>query len=645
MEDNFDVTVKTEPLVHVTKHRIKNNSRKISVPSRSHLKRNSVGQTWQEQTKNWSVEGTDLAIMEATSKKLKLPPPPVPKKPKVNLQALRKTSSKTDPKELMQHDVEDGGNKIKAGPPVKKKPAVPPKPSLHLSSPKSSLSKPLSLNLNATATNDNSTKTDNNIANGSPRSSSENSPTKTGMSFSERLKASSLSKRKEAKGPDGFHGKLRSHIISPVRRGSRSFMNTETALRKDSDEKPKTAPPIFKRYSSESSTKSILDKIEDDNFDLDEFKNLSLENVAPLPVNAVLSPDNSFDDDDVVSKDSFDSKELNMKFATDFDNVEDDKSFELNFESMKINTESQPENFDYLPKVVPNSTSLPNYPTDVIPVTTEDSSSLEVSSDAQHNTIQASTATDMNKVLQLPDKPEKGSSLQKETFGAEDLPLLQDLNAAKENPFEPKNSVEPFKKKYPDAMKTSPSIFTSPKRFGMGTKEGSNTRRKFRPVGMNELNADAIERPNLFMTSKMDEEKDSARIEYGTDEQRKEINDINDKESADLDSSLEHVTPDVTLDSTFEIIPKPSVYDLNGKNVCDDISLSGNSKVVEPSESMINGGIANEIDSSKLPSYEDIIIPAQATEAYSSYDDVDFFNDADLLKVCTRKFHENAIDD
>ena len=638
MEDNFDVTVKTEPLVHVTKHRIKNNSRKISIPSRSHLKRNSVGQTWEEQTENWSVEGAELA-MKAASKKLKLPPPPVPKKPKVSLHSLGKKPSENDPKLMSQHD---GENKICTGPPVKQKPVVPPKPSLpQLSSQKPSVSKPLSLNLSVTSTSNNPTRTDSNVVSKSPQSSLENSPTKAGMSFSDRLKASSLSRRKEANGPDGYPGKLRSHIISPVRRGSRSFMNTETTLRKDSDEKPKPAPPVFKRYSSESSTKSILDKIEDDDFDLDEFKNLSLENVTPLPVNAVLSPDNSFDDDDVTAKDSFDSKELNMKFTTDIDNEEDDKILESNFESMKINTESQADDSNYLPEIPTSSFS--SHHTHIFNDTKEGNLSLELSSDVKYNTMKTSTATDINKVLQLPENPEKSSSQQEETFGAEDLQPSHDLSLGKDNPYKPKYSVEITKLEYPDTKTQSSSIFTSPKRFGFGAKDGSNARRKFRPVGMSEPEkSNDFEELSGDIASKTNEKKESDKFDLEINKQRNKSN-IDEKGSAELDSSLEHVTPDVTLDSTFEITPKSSIYDFNDKVLSTDKPSSGFLNYVDKDYNTVTDESAYEIDSNKLPSYEDTIIPAQATEAHSGFDHVDFFNDADLLKVCTRKFHEDAI--
>ena len=638
MEDNFDVTVKTEPLVHVTKHRIKNNSRKISVPSRSHLKRNSVGQTWEEQTKNWSVEGADSG-MEATSKKLKLPPPPVPKKPKVSLHSLGKKPSENDPNTMLQHD---GKNKIYTGPPVQKKPVVPPKPSLpQLSSQKPSLPKPLSLNLNVTSTDGNPTRTDSNIVNQSPKSSSENSPTKAGMSFSERLKASSLSRRKEANGPDGYPGKLRSHIISPVRRGSRSFMNTETTLRKDSDEKPKPAPPVFKRYSSESSTKSILDKIEDDDFDLDEFKNLSLENMAPLPINAVLSPDNSFDDDDAISKDSFDSKELNMKFTTDLDNEEDEKILESNFESMKIDTESQADDSNNLPEVPTSSFS--SHHTNIVHDTKEDSSSLEFSSDAKYNTMKTLSAMDINKVLQLPEKPEENSSQQKETFSVEDLAPLQDLSVVKDNPNKPKHSVVTTKIEYPDTKTHSSSIFTSPKRFVFGAKDGSNARRKFRPVGMSESeNSNSFEKLSGYIASNTNEKKESDKIDFENNKQKNKSY-IDDKDSAELDSSLEHVTPDVTLDSTFEITPTSSIYDFNDKVLSADKPSSGFLNYIKKDSNTMTDESANEIDSNKLPSYEETIIPAQATDTHSSFDHVDFFNDADLRKVCTRKFHEDAI--
>ena len=317
MEQVLDLPVKSEPLVHVTKSRIKNNARKHSVPSRSHLKRNLASTPLLDQNKDHSPEN----MTDQRKVPTKLPPPPVPKKPKINLNSRQAASSNSLPNDRNQESkitsIIDSTTRSK--PAIAPKPLLPTKLDITL---KSVNGRPTSLEFNPKQTNDNGGSahdTEEKIS--SKQQKTElNSPSKASLTFSERLKASSLSRRKDA---NTSNGKGRSHIISPVRRGSRTFMNTDSLSESNDDVNIKSSIPSFRRYSSQTSLKSdegslqTIDDLLETDLDLDDFQNLTISPVLPLPVNSVLSSGNSFEEEESLSKDSFDTKELNILTEND----------------------------------------------------------------------------------------------------------------------------------------------------------------------------------------------------------------------------------------------------------------------------------------------------------------------------------------
>eukprot|EP00795_Rhopilema_esculentum_P015110 gene15110-6291_t len=312
MEQMLDLPVKSEPLVHVTKSRIKNNSRKHSVPSRSHLKRNLVSTPLLDQNKDHSPE----VMMGQRKVPTKLPPPPVPKKPKINLNSMQAASSNILPNDRAQESKTSSivDSTTRSKPAIAPKPLLPTKPDIAL---KSVNGRPTSLEFNPKQSNDNggSAQVTAEKISSKQQKTELNSPSKASLSFSERLKASSLSRRKDA---NTSNGKGRSHIISPVRRGSRTFMNTDSISESNDDTDIKSSIPSFRRYSSQTSLKSdegslqTIDGLLETDLDLDDFQNLSISPVCPLPVNSVLSSGNSFEEEESLSKDSFDTRELNI---------------------------------------------------------------------------------------------------------------------------------------------------------------------------------------------------------------------------------------------------------------------------------------------------------------------------------------------
>ena len=522
----LDLPVQSVPLKHLTKHRIRNNSRKILLPSKGHLKRNLIGEQIYFQYNHQVATETRRNMGTLSSNdnvKLKLPPPPIAKKPKVSLPSttVRKASS--------QNEVELNGSR--------QKPAVAPKPAIVQSA--TSRNSEMNNNVrNLTLDLKANNKKDDEPSNETPIKDLT-SPTKSFMSFSERLKASSLSRRKEGNSFDGSQGRFRSQIISPIRRGSRSFLNSDASL--DNDTKPKSRESIFRRYSSETSFKSVeaiedIDGNSNEGFDLEQFKNLSLETVDPVAVDSVLETNNSFEEDDII-KDSFDSGEL-FQFGSVASKLKEDRGETLELIPPKDTSINELDSSKKLSSSVimkteqdglisADNTALAQslyFENDekLKPFSSSDVINRQINGDKKYllNSTSAEGTPEIEKLADFEIKAMKSSNMNQTSS-------IDVANASQTV----KNNTE-----Y-EGMKISPTL-RSPRKFGKG-KEGSNARRKFRPVGMDET---------------VTHSSSTSRVDF-------EIKDAKEQESSDTyligqidtDSSLEHVTQDIELDSTFEI--------------------------------------------------------------------------------------------
>ena len=579
MEQTLDLPVQSNPLQHLTKDRIRNNSRKVSLPSKNHLKRNLIGQKIHSHDSHLhSAQATgkmENSLLEQGIQ-LKLPPPPVPKKPKIHLTSSSIMSSpETKPNHLQNGEEEDKELS-------KQKPIIAPKPVMSWNT-TSSTNKEIKNETSSSKKDLNFAESDhkapiedlldygtkssmslvsppkkdandgarfrnfdlnlNGIANNKSSTGSQvkelTSPTKSSMSFSERLKASSLSRRKEANNSDGLQGKFRSQIISPIRRGSRNFLSSDSSL--DNESKLRQREPLFKRYSSETSLK-IEESYDDDkgdakeDIDLEKFKNLSLASVDPVAVDSILSPNNSFDEGD-ITKDSFDSGEL-FKLGNETSKMKEDDGLHSKFKSSKdINSNQLESNKNHN-------------------VSQKQNGQINV-----YNSIQKGIfdKDGMQKPLLLSDQQNenlhyvnKGSkSLGDATeVGEEDAQFESKLiDHSRLNPtdvIDDSNNhgnlkTEEINKLEKEKIKDTNEL-GSPRRSGLKFKEGNNFRRKFKPVGMEEATSSS------GRNSKIDiGENFGLKYEDSMDK--------NVIDTVDTDSSLEHVTQDIELDSTFDIIP------------------------------------------------------------------------------------------
>ena len=481
MERPFDVPLRTPPLQHITKDRAKNTSRRVSMPSRNHLMKNSVVD------KNGLLENLEIPAFgnmgSPQNKKLKLPPPPVAKKPKRNANVNKDRPAVgfekdgeialKNAKEIAQTNTvvekeqnSESHNLVKVSEvSSKKKPDILPKPVL-----------PGKLQTNVTT---GFTKRRSGAVQG-PEDTSLGSPVqdqtaKTPLSFSERLRASSLSRRSDQNGPDGLGTKLRSHIISPVRRGSRSYMSTDSPFEKEHTAKPSLPPPpIFKRYSSESNIDT-----EDGKIDLEKLEASEITSVQPLLINSALLT-NSFDDEDEdeegTSKDSFGSKELGIKDAI--------KTEEINNETKQTDFVLNlllPKNEPFLEE--PEENNVNSYDQifgDLSSVKFDDA--LEIESEAAP--VDVLSLSDSNLV-----KTTGREKLSAAVTDSSAVKYEQKAVATHSQNTDTKHNLQDSLGK----STLSSSIFSSVRRLRNSPKETSNTRRKFRPIGSVELPADIQE--------------------------------------------------------------------------------------------------------------------------------------------------------
>ena len=532
MEQMLDLPVQSVPLRHLTKSRIRNNSRKILLPSKNHLKRNLIGQSIYSEQSHYRSTVTETSVDMSSNEdvRLKLPPPPVAKKPKVNLLSL---SAKKSPnlKENAREEDELHGSK--------EKPAIAPKPGTVLSTTSTCKeinnnhdNRVVDLKLNSSAYDKQMSET---------VVKDLNSPTRSSMTFSERLKASSLSRRKEANMSDGSQGQFRSQIISPIRRGSRSFLNSDSIM--DSSTKPKPVSSVFRRYSSETNVKLVetheveYGKDLKEDFDLEQFKDLTLEAVDPVAVDSVLSTNKSFEEDDVI-KDSFDSDEL-FKFGNTIAGSRD--------AAMK--------NFELMPSRDTNIDSV---------ISSKNLSHNEIQTQEQNQTISHSKPElnptvyfengERNRQLASMDMKQRQQEYMKNSFvnssSTENTTQVENLTefsprSIKNSNEDQANSVnnaskatKTFEQSF-DNEKAKPSqTLKSPRKFGKG-KDRANIRRKFRPISIEEVTS----------YSKITSKRDTGSRNLEADEPPV----VSLGGSLDTDSSLEHVTQDIELDSTFEI--------------------------------------------------------------------------------------------
>eukprot|EP00794_Sanderia_malayensis_P013855 gene13855-15303_t len=299
------VRVNTPPLYHVTKSRVKNTTRKVSIPSRQHLKRSSVTDI-SLSNEDGLLNSTNMT--SNTEVKLKLPPPPVAKKPKLkpgtvasNGQSDKNGKSSGEDVFTAQRFHNDGMNNARKKPDILPKPVVGITPGASMAPVTDDVIK----KIEALKVTPNINK---------QQQERENGQGKPSLSFSERLKATSLSRRTEQVGSDNMTAtKLRSQIISPVRRGSRSFMNI------DSPQDRPTRPvfELFKRLSTESKLLESTDSREMEE-PLSITAELDKDVVQPLSVDSALF---SNEDEEDVTADSFDTSELNTNLQLEFSMV------------------------------------------------------------------------------------------------------------------------------------------------------------------------------------------------------------------------------------------------------------------------------------------------------------------------------------
>ena len=523
MEQMLDLPVQSAPLKHLTKTRIRNNSRKILLPSKNHLKRNLIGESIYLQPNHISPVERDMntsAFPASDGVKLKLPPPPVAKKPKISIPSSSARKSSNDIAKL------HNGEEVMEN---RQKPVIAPKPNILRST--SSTSKEMNNNYRDTALGFSLNIEDNKELFGDVPERDLNSPTKTHMSFSERLRASSLSRRKEGNTSDGSQVRFRSQIISPIRRGSRSFLTPDSPL--DNDTKPKSREFLFKRFSSETSlmlkeTKENDSKKED--FDLEKFKDLRLETVDPVIVDSILSTNNSFEEDDVV-KDSFDSGEL--------------------FKAEKTISEPSNKESTYFQSVPSTDTTL-----DKLDFGENLVSSEPETREQERLVFVDKTALDEAKFVER----DEGSTLfldmhdhKKQTLSYRDM---RSSIASQAKSLDDKANETILNVVDSKQLKSSQNL-RSPRKFGR-SKGGNNVRKKFTPVGMEE-------------TTSLTDGRSKTESEFVEFEDRKS-SDFNVLDSVDTESSFEYVTPDIELDSTFELplnmnnqVPFMSAREVNGK--------------------------------------------------------------------------------
>ena len=504
MEQILDLPVQSAPLKHLTKTRIRNNSRKILLPSKSHLKRNLIGESIYLQHSHLSpVERNMNTTASPTTGvvKLKLPPPPVAKKPKINIPSSSARKSSNDIANL------DNGDE---GLDNRQKPAIAPKPNILRST--SSSSKELNNNYRDTTLELNYDVDVTKDLFGEAPKSDLNSPTKAYMSFSERLRASSLSRRKEGNTSDGSQGRFRSQIISPIRRGSRSFLTPDSPL--DDDTKPKSREFLFKRFSSEASLKLEETKEDDsktDDFDLEKFKDLGLETVDPVIVDSILSTNNSFEEDDVV-KDSFDSGELFKAYNT-------------------VSEPSNKESTYFQPMPSANTT------VDTLNLGENLASSEPKTREQERPIFVNKTASNEAMFLERDEGSISFSEMddhKKHTLSYRDMTNSSTNQASS---LDDKTNETILNVVDSKQLKSSQNL-RSPRKFGR-SKGGNNIRKKFTPVGMEE-------------TTPMNDGSSKTGSELKDIGSRK-LSDFKVLDSVDTDSSFEHVTPDTELDSTFDI--------------------------------------------------------------------------------------------
>lgn len=529
MEQTLDLPVKSEPLLHLTKTRIRNNSRKVSIPSKNLLKRNVNGEVLQSQ-RNTTEKSIDMdASLNKKDLRLKLPPPPVPKKPKINLsQSLSKMSP--DGKSTVSQN-----SKEENQPARKPKPAVAPKPNFNKETKSTSdkhAEKEHSLEKLDLRTNNNERPIN------ETQEKDLNSPRKSSMSFSERLKASSLSRRKDANISDGFAGNFKSQMISPIRRGSRNFLNSDSLIESDVKMKPKE--PIFKRFSSETSLKleeSDEKKYNCEDFDLEQLKNLSLAPVEPVIVDSALSPSNSFDDkydDDTLIKDSFDSGEL-FNTGNEMHQLKSDICEKESETARQANSrERAPIQKDVDNIAKSGAFKLPSDQSINSKVIARDESLVSISSGIGTGRHYFEREEDLH-----------GSKIhyQKEFISSFDKKLSINPNADSAS-FEPESHKNDDMDGCDNRAMEEDGFargLESPVKFGIKSKEGKSFQRKFKPIGMSEVKSSTVNKLSK-------EESNRSNVTF-TDVTL----DLNG--THETDSSLEHVTQEIELDSTFDIVP------------------------------------------------------------------------------------------
>lgn len=510
----LNLQVKSDPLQHLTKTRIRNNSRKVTLPSKKHLKRNLISGSFQ------FYQTFDSLSMETTLDEqrlpLKLPPPPVAKKPKIT------------PKSSMPEISPDSRSTQTGMKMNQQKPAIAPKPVIQLE-PKKLSDKP-AINKMKEEINDLIPKLNNNgsLLNES-KAKEIGSPTKTSMSFSERLKASSLSRRKEANNPESSSGKFRSEIISPIRRGSRNFLTLDSAMNNELKNKPRDS--IFKRYSSETSLK--FEEAQED-FDLDQLKNLSIDAVDPVIVDSVLSPNTSFEEDDAV-KDSFDSSEL-FKWRNEALSTEKGNEIYHEFDSSQIIS----------------ANPAKEKSSDHHDETSESMKSRTKIIDPKEQTMSMSYQDEMGSG----GKAEKTSIIGKlNDFDHKNIArftAVQNSHMPESN-YKQNKDLENEKEFVKMNVKEEP---ISPRKFGTGLKDGIVNRRKFKPIEKSEV--------DVFLGNNLISSDD--KIHQDTMFGLKGVDGIDLTVSVDTDSSLEHVTQDIELDSTFEVPVSAKMNHLSTEN-------------------------------------------------------------------------------